>query len=129
MRLEFGAIGISVIDIKTMVEFYRNVIGLDMEWDGGPFAGVRMSSGVFFNLYQDEHIRRPEGINKTFQVTCATVNGEELTPDDVDKEYSRMIQAGALSVIPPRDEPYGMRIAYVADPEGNQIEICCPLED
>ena len=129
MKLEFGAIGICVNNIKTMVEFYRNVIGLDIEWDGGPFAGVRMSNGVFFNLYHGEHITKLDGINKTFQVTCTTVNGEDFTPDDVDKEYNRMIQAGAQTVIPPIDAPYGMRIAYVADPEGNQVEICCPLED
>lgn len=42
MKLEFGAIGICVKDIKTMVEFYRNVIGLDIKWDGGSFAGVQM---------------------------------------------------------------------------------------
>ena len=129
MKLEFGAIEICVNDIKTMVEFYRNVIGLNIEWDGGPFAGVRMSNGAFFNLYQGEHVTKPADINKTFQVSCTTVNGEDFTPDDVDKEYNRMIQAGAKAVIPPIDAPYGMRIAYVADPEGNQIEICCTLED
>ncbi len=23
----------------------------------------------------------------------------------------------------------GMKIAYVIDPEGNQIEVCCPLDE
>lgn len=31
MKLKFGAIEICVNDIKTMVEFYRNVIGLNIE--------------------------------------------------------------------------------------------------
>ena len=88
-----------------------------------------MSNGAFFNLYQGEHVTKSGDINKTFQVSCTTVNGEDFTPDDVDKEYNRMIQAGAKAVIPPIDAPYGMRIAYEADSEGNQIEICCPLED
>lgn len=47
MKMIFGAIGICVKDIANMVEFYRDVIGLDIEWDGGPFAGVKMSNGVF----------------------------------------------------------------------------------
>lgn len=125
----FGAIGICVRDIATMVNFYRDIIGLDIEWDGGPFAGVKMSNGVFLNLYQGEQRIKIDSVNTTFQLTCAPANGEELTADDVDREYKRMIDAGAKSVIPPRNEPYGMRIAYVADPEGNQIEICCSIDD
>lgn len=41
-----------------MVDFYRDVIGLDIEWEGGPFAGVKMPNGIFFNLCQDEQLRR-----------------------------------------------------------------------
>jgi catechol 2,3-dioxygenase-like lactoylglutathione lyase family enzyme len=123
MKLELGAIGICVNHIETMVKFYRDVVGFDIKWDGGSFAGCRLASGIFFNLYQDQtHDRR--GINRTFQISC----GVEL-PSQVDKEYSRLIKAGAQSVIPPRDEPYGMRICFVADPEGNQIEICASIDD
>ncbi|SHM65545.1 hypothetical protein SAMN02746066_02756 [Anaerosporobacter mobilis DSM 15930] len=60
-----------------------------------------MSNVAFFNLYQGEHVTKSGDINKTFQVSCTTVNGEDFTPDDVDKEYNRMIQAGAKAVIPP----------------------------
>lgn len=44
MKLEVGAIGIYVKDIKKMVEFYRNVMGYNIEWDGGCFVGVRMQT-------------------------------------------------------------------------------------
>lgn len=123
MKHELGAIGICVNKIETMVKFYRDVMGFDLAWEGGPFAGCRMKSGVFFNLYVDD---RPSvaGVNRTFQITCNVD-----TPEEVDSEYERLLRAGAESVISPADQPYGLRICFVADPEGNQIEFCAPIED
>lgn len=43
--------------------------------------------------------------------------------DDVDKEYARLVNAGAKPVIDPNTKLYGLREAYIADPEGNLIEI------
>lgn len=128
MKLEFGALGICVNDIAKMVEFYRNALGLDIDWDGGTFASARMSNGALLNFYKGSKPLPRDGINKTFQITCGPAGGGEMTLADVDREYERMIKAGAASVYTPRDEPYGFRVAWVADPEGNQIEICCPLD-
>jgi lactoylglutathione lyase len=127
MKLEIGAIGIYVKDIKKMVEFYRDAMGYDIEWDGGSFAGVRMSSGIFFNLCVRDSTDRfsfTDGINGTFQVSCNVTDA-----DDVDREYKRLLEMGATPVYPPTTEPYGMRVSFVADPEGNQIEICASLDD
>ena len=42
---------------------------------------------------------------------------------DVDKEYQNALDNGAKSVLPPTTEPWGQRTCYVADPDGNLIEI------
>jgi lactoylglutathione lyase len=42
---------------------------------------------------------------------------------DVDREFQRLIKAGAISVLEPTDEPWGQRTSYVSAPEGNLIEI------
>jgi lactoylglutathione lyase len=42
---------------------------------------------------------------------------------DVDREFERVVNAGARPVYDPRDEPLGMRSSMVADPDGNLIEI------
>ncbi|MFZ5354869.1 MAG: VOC family protein [Bacillota bacterium] len=127
MKLEIGAIGIYVKDIEKMVEFYRDAMGCDIEWNGGSFAGVRMSTGIFFNLCVRDSTDRfsyTDGINGTFQVSCNVENA-----DDVDRDYERLLKIGATSIYPPTTEPYGMRVSFVADPEGNQIEICASLDD
>ena len=39
------------------------------------------------------------------------------------KEYQNALNYGAKSVLPPTTEPWGQRTCYVADPDGNLIEI------
>jgi lactoylglutathione lyase len=44
-------------------------------------------------------------------------------PEDVDKEFERLVKAGATPIKEPISQPYGLRESIVADPEGNLIEI------
>ena len=125
MNVRLDAIGLFVVDLKRMVEFYQDVIGLKIEWDGGPHAefaneGVRfmMYGRSDFEVLIKKDLTYPNGLNGTF----------ELAIDlpffaDVDREFERMIKLGATPVYEPKDEPWGMRSSYIADPEGNLIEI------
>lgn len=45
------------------------------------------------------------------------------TFEEVDEEYARVIAKGARSVLESTIEPWGQRTCYIADPEGNLIEI------
>ena len=42
---------------------------------------------------------------------------------EVDKAYARVTAAGAKGIMPPTTEPWGQRTCYIADPEGNLVEI------
>ena len=46
---------------------------------------------------------------------------------DVDAAYAQALQAGAVSISPPADQPYGERGAGVRDPEGNSWFLATPL--
>jgi PhnB protein len=46
---------------------------------------------------------------------------------DVDALYQRALRAGAVSVEPPRDQPYGDRTAHVEDPHGNVWYLAQPI--
>ena len=43
--------------------------------------------------------------------------------EEVDEAYAMAISKGATSVLEPETEPWGQRTCYIADPEGNLIEI------
>ena len=60
----------------------------------------------------------PEGLNGTVELAF-----DVPSYADVDKEYQHALRHGAISVLPPTTEPWGQRTSYVADPDGNMIEI------
>ena len=109
-----------------MVAFYRDVLGLEIEWDGkGPYAEFKHEP-IRFSMYErkllSEFLGRtptyPNGLNGTFELAIELPKFEQ-----VDIEFERAVKAGAQPVTPPKDTPWSQRTSYVADPEGNLIEI------
>ncbi len=131
--MRFGAIGLYVNNMETMVKFYENVMGLNLNWDGSGFTAIEMEGQIHhFILCIREGFEKsiPEvyhwnkGINGNMELCFDVPNYS-----DVDIEFQRIINAGAKPVYKPTTESYGMRICYVADPEVNLIEICSGNDD
>ena len=59
-----------------------------------------------------------KGLNGHFEIALYVDTFEE-----VDQAYQRVLAKGAVPVLPPETEPWGQRTCYIADPEGNLIEI------
>ncbi|ODA40812.1 VOC family protein [Desulfosporosinus sp. BG] len=126
MGVKFNAFAIFVNDLKLMIEFYRDVLGIEIDWDGnGPHAEFR-HEGIRFMMYERKElpgylsteVSFPKGINGTFELAIDLPNFS-----DVDVEFNRVIDLGVTPVVYPRNEPWGMRTSFVLDPEGNLIEI------
>jgi lactoylglutathione lyase len=126
MGIKFDMIGLFVNDLHRMVEFYKDVIGVDIEWDGiGPYAEFK-HEGIRFAMYERAQLpgllgqtpEYPGKLNGTFELA---INVGE--PTNVDKKCDELISKGATEIYRPRDEPWNMRSAMVTDPEGNLIEI------
>ncbi len=58
------------------------------------------------------------GINGHYEIALSVENYAA-----VDKAYETVVKGGAQSILEPTTEPWGQRTCYVADPEGNLIEI------
>ena len=48
---------------------------------------------------------------------------------DTDETYRQAVQAGAISTLPPTDQPYGDRNAWVDDPFGNSWYLATHIRD
>ena len=42
---------------------------------------------------------------------------------EVDAAFQKAVEQGATPILAPTTEPWGQRTCYIADPEGNLIEI------
>lgn len=115
-------------DMDTMVRFYRDTLGLQTEWGGGNFTEFSTASGALsFWLYSRKEFVKafgekyvpPKGINQTFEIALWLPSYA-----DVDAEYERLSKLGlSFPAGAPVTYPFGIRNFYVADPEGNLIEI------
>lgn len=115
-------------DMDKMVRFYRDTLGLETDWTGGDFAEFKTASGSlafwlysrkeFVKAFNEDYIP-PKGMNQSFELALWLPSYA-----DVDAEYERLLKLGLNF---PSGEPitydFGIRNFYVADPEGNLIEI------
>ncbi len=126
MSIKFDMIGLFVSDLPRMVEFYRDVIGLEIEWEGEESYVEFKHEGIRFSMFERKKLPEllgqspsyPDGINGSFELS---INVGE--PANVDSSFLRFVEGGASEIYAPRDEPWKMRSAMISDPEGNLIEI------
>lgn len=126
MAPKLKAVGLFVEDMAKMVAFYRDVVGFPLEWDGADPSVIVEMEGLRFLLFgradfealTGQNYMYPAGQGGTFELAL-----DVDTPHEVDREYERMVGLGAIPVIAPKTYPWGLRSCYVADPEGNLIEI------
>ena len=125
-RFKFNTVGIFTSNNKAAVDFYTKAFGFSTEWDGTQ-PNVEMTLDdmriIFFPRKDFERMVSrifvyPEGLNGTMEISFDVPSFA-----DVDKEYASALSYGAKPVLPPTTEPWGQRTCYVADPDGNLIEI------
>jgi len=124
--MKLDGFGIMVDDMAVMVRFYRDVLGFEIKEDEDALNVFLEKDGTLFLLYRKTDFEKMTG--KKFSY-CNGVNGHyevALSVDnyaEVDAAYASVVAAGATSVMEPTTEPWGQRACYIADPEGNLIEI------
>lgn len=132
MHVKFDMIGIFVNDLGKMVAFYSEVLGLEVNWDGSDAYAEFKHEGIRFSMFERRMLPQilgrepsyPAGINGTFELAINIG-----APENVDEFFKKVITAGATPIYEPRDEPWKMRSAMIADPEGNLIEIASDFWD
>ncbi len=124
MRLD--GFGLLVNDMGKMIRFYRDVLGFEIKEDESTSNVYLVKDGTLFLLYGRADFEKMT--NRKYEY-LKSVNGHfEIalyvdTFEEVDTEYHKAISKGATSILEPTTEPWGQRTCYIADPEGNLIEI------
>lgn len=124
MRLD--GFGLLVDDMGAMIRFYRDVLGFEIKEDENTSNVYLIKDGTLFLLYGRKDFEKMTGRSYDY---IKGVNGHfELalyvdTFEEVDTEFRKAVEKGAVPILEPTTEPWGQRTCYIADPEGNLIEI------
>jgi lactoylglutathione lyase len=124
--MKLDGFGIFVKDMPVMIRFYRDVLGFGIKEDENTENVFLEKDGTLFLLYRRTDFEKmtnrsfgyTDKINGHYEVALGVENYEA-----VDRAYEDALSKGAVSVLVPTTEPWGQRTCYIADPEGNVIEI------
>ena len=124
--MKLDGVGLFVNDMATMIRFSRDVLGFEIKESENALNVYLIKNGTLFMLYERKNFEKMsnrkyeylKGLNGHFEIALYVDTFEE-----VDSEYAKAVEKGAQSVLEPTTEPWGQRTCYIADPEGNLIEI------
>lgn len=109
---------LQVADLRRSLGFYRDVLGFEVTYSFPPqgdpqFVSLAIEGGKL-------------GLGATEEPVQSASTSLWLYTDDVDASVAQLQQAGVRIVAEPADQPWGERVASVADPDGHLVHIGAP---
>ena len=131
MRTTFDHVGLSVRDLDAAEEFYARAFGfsrqLEFDLAPHPIRGVMLAHPGGFRLELFEHGASAPGLQGLTPIEAHATRGYghfALAAPDIDALFAGARGAGARAIIEPSPSPEpGVRFAFLADPEGNLVEL------
>jgi catechol 2,3-dioxygenase-like lactoylglutathione lyase family enzyme len=130
MAVRLDHAGLNVADLDAASAFYARAFGFAVEVRFELPGGIR---GAMLDLPAGgrlELFERPgsaPGPAPESPIAALATRGYghcALSAPDIDAVYGRALEAGAAERVSPRPSPEpGVRFAFVADPEGNLVEL------
>ncbi|WP_328392450.1 VOC family protein [Nocardia sp. NBC_00416] len=132
--LALSHVGLLVGDQQEALEFYRDVIGLEVRADMpfGPMRWVTVGPagqpGIEFILEIPSMVPDDEQRREAERRLATGAHGTLIfTTDSADDTFTRLRDAGVRVTQEPADQPYGVRDCGFADPWGNFLRFSEPL--
>jgi catechol 2,3-dioxygenase-like lactoylglutathione lyase family enzyme len=124
--MKLDGFGLFVNDMRAMIRFYRDVLGFEIKESEDTSNVYLVKDGTLFLLYGRKDF---ESMTSRKYEYIKGLNGHSEialyvdTFEEVDSAFEDAVSKGAVPVLEPTTEPWGQRTCYIADPEGNLIEI------
>ncbi|MFF3323770.1 VOC family protein [Streptomyces sp. NPDC002889] len=131
-QVRYGQTTLYTTDVNKLLNFYRDALGFDVLFrlpETGPamFGTVRLGPDYYITMTTYDNVKQATGIPNIGRARMHQSEIVVLTPD-VDALFARAKRAGARVLMAPKDQPWGERSAYVADTEGNLVQISTHTE-
>jgi lactoylglutathione lyase len=124
---KISAVVLFVRDLARCMTFYQDTLGLQVVHSDPNSVAFHMEDQDFLLLEvgaaahmisEEANALKSEGSQRV--LLCAGV-------EDVDAAYEALKAKGVSFLRPPTNQPWGLRTAYFADPEGSLWEINRPI--
>jgi catechol 2,3-dioxygenase-like lactoylglutathione lyase family enzyme len=124
---EVGAIILFGEDLARSRAFYRDMLGLEVEFEDDESVGFKIKGLAFIVLQVDRARVQLQGLPTATPRAGATAFLTTFT-HDVDAQHADLAERGIDFFQNPTDQPWGVRTAYFKDPDGHVWEIAQPIE-
>ncbi len=121
-------VAVRVSDLERSAAWYESVFGFSVEFkgrvrEGTLIAMLRTAGGAGVELFELEPRETVEW-NGPIPALQEGIGHFALVVPDVERAFDRAIASGGRPLWPPREAPIpGIRVAFVADPDGNLVEL------
>ena len=124
--MHLDGFGLLVEDMAKMIRFYKDVLGFEIKEDENTTNVYLVKDGTLFLLQGRKDFEKMTG--RRYDYVKGLNGHSEMalyvdTFEEVDSAFEKAVKNGATPVLEPELEPWGQRTCYIADPEGNLIEI------
>ena len=118
-----------VQDFETCLTFYRDILGLEVAQLKSDFVAFKMDDQDFAIMDLASGAEQIGIEVAAFEKGSGAIDRVMLCVlvENVDATYERLKAQGVAFTKAPVDEPWGLRAAYLRDPDGNILEIGHPL--
>ena len=124
--MKLDGFGVFVNDPEAQIEFYHDILGFEIKETASDKNVYLEKDGTLFLMYGRTDLEGmtgskfgfADGVNGHFEIAPGVENYAA-----VDKNFADIIAKGAKPIMQPTTMLRGHRTCYIADPEGNLIEI------
>ena len=125
-KIPLGLIAAILAALLVSFLFRKTVLGFEIKETEDTSNVYLVKDGTLFLLYGRKDFEQMtshryeyiKGLNGHFEIALYVD-----TFDEVDTAFKNAVKNGAVPVLEPELEPWGQKTCYIADPEGNLIEI------
>ncbi len=127
--MQFGYTILYVNDVEATIEFYKKAFGFAERFIMQGQYGEIETGNTRLAFSQTEFAKTLTSV----EIEAARLDRPAppvelgMCTEDVDADFKRALEAGAIEVSKPEVKPWGQTVGIVRDPNGFLIEICTPM--
>jgi lactoylglutathione lyase len=121
-----GYVILWVEDLERALRFYTETIGFAQKARHGDYVELETGTTTLA-LVARSFVRDGLHLELFPAGRESSEIGIVVPRQEVPPAFARAVAAGANSVQPPHEQPWGQIVSYVRDPDGHLVEICSPV--